>query len=157
ERVRAEQLARLLRRMPLFARLGETDLLAIVGSMRRVGLKKGLHLFSEGDAGNAAYFVGQGQVQRLIRTVYARELSENEGGPGEPASALLGLEDHAEPGEPITVTHEHLAGLVGTSRQTTTLILNEWKREGIVELGRQKITLLDRKRLAARATPGHAR
>lgn len=51
--------------------------------------------------------------------------------------------------EQVRLTHEQIAALVGTSRETTTKILGEFAERGLVRLGRGRITLLDRDRLAA--------
>jgi CRP/FNR family cyclic AMP-dependent transcriptional regulator len=51
----------------------------------------------------------------------------------------------------ISLTHEQLAALAGTSRETTTKILNEYADQGLLRLGRGKITILDLPRLASEA------
>ena len=43
----------------------------------------------------------------------------------------------------VQVTHEQLAALVGTSRETTTKVLGELAARGVVGLGRGRITELD--------------
>lgn len=43
----------------------------------------------------------------------------------------------------VKLTHEQLAALAGTSRETTTKILNEYARQGLVSLGRGRIHILD--------------
>lgn len=45
-------------------------------------------------------------------------------------------------------THQDLAEMVGTYRETATLALNEFKGEGLITIGRKQITILDRNRLA---------
>jgi CRP-like cAMP-binding protein len=52
---------------------------------------------------------------------------------------------------PLVLTHEQIAALVGTSRETATKALGEFAEQGLVKLGRGKITILDRARLAAEA------
>jgi CRP/FNR family transcriptional regulator, cyclic AMP receptor protein len=42
----------------------------------------------------------------------------------------------------VAITHEQLAALVGTSRETTTKVLGELAEAGAVKLGRGKITVL---------------
>jgi CRP/FNR family transcriptional regulator, cyclic AMP receptor protein len=54
-------------------------------------------------------------------------------------------------GEQVRLTHEQIAALVGTSRETTTKVLGEFADLGLVRLGRGRITLIDRDRLAAEA------
>ncbi len=48
----------------------------------------------------------------------------------------------------VKLTHEQLAALAGTSRETTTKVLNEYADQGLVTLGRGRITVhsLDRLR-----------
>jgi CRP-like cAMP-binding protein len=43
----------------------------------------------------------------------------------------------------VKLTHEQLAALAGTSRETTTKILNEYATQGLVSLGRGRISILD--------------
>ena len=48
----------------------------------------------------------------------------------------------------VSLTHEQLAALAGTSRETTTKILGEFADQGLISLGRGRITLLDVDQLA---------
>ena len=50
--------------------------------------------------------------------------------------------------EQVAITHEQLAALAGTSRETTTKILGELAELGLISLGRGRITILDRPGLA---------
>ena len=50
-------------------------------------------------------------------------------------------------GTQVRLTHEQLAALAGTSRETTTKILGEYADQGLVSLGRGRINLLDLHRL----------
>jgi CRP/FNR family transcriptional regulator, cyclic AMP receptor protein len=43
----------------------------------------------------------------------------------------------------VALTHEQIAALVGTSRETATKILGEFADQGLIRLGRGRITLLD--------------
>lgn len=43
----------------------------------------------------------------------------------------------------VTLTHEQVAALVGTSRETATKVLGEFAVQGLIRLGRGRITLLD--------------
>lgn len=54
------------------------------------------------------------------------------------------LIDHA-------LTHQQLANLVGTTRETVTKILNEMKDNGLIDVRRHRITILDREELRSRA------
>ncbi len=72
------------------------------------------------------------------------------------ASTLCVLVDdqHRRPwgrGLQVSLTHEQLAALVGTSRETTTKILNEYAGRGLLRLGRGRLTVLDAGALAAAA------
>lgn len=62
------------------------------------------------------------------------------------AGALLRL---AESGPDATVraSHQELADLVGTYRETVTLTLNDFRERGLVELGRRAVRVLDRQGL----------
>jgi CRP-like cAMP-binding protein len=62
----------------------------------------------------------------------------------EPRSRLFGT------GRPeVRYTHEQLADMVGTYRETATKILNEFRLQGWVELRRGKIIVLDQDALAS--------
>jgi CRP/FNR family cyclic AMP-dependent transcriptional regulator len=49
----------------------------------------------------------------------------------------------------IKLTHEQLAALAATSRETTTKIFGEFAEQGLISLGRGRITILSRGRLSA--------
>ncbi|MBE1610006.1 Crp/Fnr family transcriptional regulator [Actinopolymorpha pittospori] len=49
----------------------------------------------------------------------------------------------------VMLTHEQLAALVGTSRETATKALNDLAERGLVRLGRGRITLIDPDGIAA--------
>jgi CRP-like cAMP-binding protein len=51
----------------------------------------------------------------------------------------------------VVLTHEQIAALVGTSRETATKALGEFAEQGLVKLGRGKIFIIDRTRLADEA------
>lgn len=44
---------------------------------------------------------------------------------------------------PVRLTHEPLAELTSTSRETATKILGEYAARGLVDLARRRITVLD--------------
>lgn len=46
-------------------------------------------------------------------------------------------------------THQHLADMLGTYRETVTQILNEWRSAGYLELSRKRIQLLNAEALGA--------
>ena len=61
------------------------------------------------------------------------------------ARRLVGLaEDY---GSEINVSQEELAVFVGASRESVNRQLQDWKNDGLLELGRSKIHLLDRQAL----------
>lgn len=48
----------------------------------------------------------------------------------------------------IKLSHQDLASIIGSTRETVTVVLGELQAEGLLELGRRKIVLLDMARLA---------
>ena len=52
-------------------------------------------------------------------------------------------------GSQIALTHEQIAALTGTSRETATKILDDYADRGLVRLGRGKLTILDAAAIAA--------
>ncbi len=48
----------------------------------------------------------------------------------------------------INLSHQDLANVIGSTRETVTVILGEWQAEGVLRLGRRKIVLLEPQRLA---------
>lgn len=47
----------------------------------------------------------------------------------------------------VPYTHEALAEMVGTYRETITRVLNEFRSAGLIELRRGKVVILDSERL----------
>jgi CRP-like cAMP-binding protein len=43
----------------------------------------------------------------------------------------------------VRTTHEALAEMIGTHRETTTKLLNEFRSQGLIELRRGKVLILD--------------
>ncbi len=69
--------------------------------------------------------------------------------PARLASLLLQLADE-QGGDDVTgLTHQDLAESVGTYRETATQVLNDLKADGLIEIGRKRITILDRARLTS--------
>ena len=66
---------------------------------------------------------------------------------------LIGDQAAAAPDGPvqISLTHGQIAALAATSRETTTKALGELAGQGVLRLGRGHVTVLDPRRLAARA------
>lgn len=70
------------------------------------------------------------------------------------AATLCRLARHA-PGEPVRLTHQQLAALVGATRERTTSALGELARHGLVGLRRGRILVHDSAGLAAYADGAH--
>lgn len=80
----------------------------------------------------------------------AEERLENmafKGIPARLASLLLRLSKEQGSEEIIGLTHQDLAESVGTYRETATQVLNDLKNEGLLEIGRKRIRILDREGL----------
>ncbi|WP_248512387.1 Crp/Fnr family transcriptional regulator [Streptomyces sp. D2-8] len=60
-----------------------------------------------------------------------------------PAGLLRSVGRHPQ----IALTHEQLAALAGTSRETCTKVLREYAEHGLLRLARGRITVLDAERL----------
>ncbi len=63
--------------------------------------------------------------------------------PARLASLLLHLCEEEETEEIYGYTHQDLAEAVGTYRETTTQILNEFKGQGLISIARKRINILD--------------
>ncbi len=89
---------------------------------------------------------------RLARAEERLEEMAFKGVPSRLASLLLRLAvDTDWRGRPILagLTHQQLAELAGTTRETITLTLNHFKTDGLIEIARKRITLLDSAGLSA--------
>jgi CRP-like cAMP-binding protein len=76
----------------------------------------------------------------------AEERLENmafKGIPARLASMLLRLSQEQGGLEITGLTHQDLAESVGTYRETATQVLNDLKSQGLIDIGRKRITLLD--------------
>lgn len=62
------------------------------------------------------------------------------------ARRLIELHGVFDGGE-IPLTQDDLAGITGSTRQTVNQLLTEWRDDGILELGRGRISVVDRARL----------
>jgi CRP/FNR family transcriptional regulator, cyclic AMP receptor protein len=72
--------------------------------------------------------------------------------PGRLAGLLLRLADDTDwRGRRVVtgLTHQQLAELVGSYRETVTLTLNQFRAAGCIEIGRRRIVLLDEDELSA--------
>ena len=82
----------------------------------------------------------------------AEERLENmafKGIPARLASLLLRLSEEQASIDITGLTHQDLAESVGTYRETATQVLNDLKNDGLIEIGRKRITILDGERLGA--------
>jgi CRP-like cAMP-binding protein len=65
--------------------------------------------------------------------------------PARLASLLLRLADEQGDGKEVTgYTHQDLGEMLGTYRETITQTLNDFKAEGLVDISRKRVTLIDR-------------
>lgn len=125
---------------------------AVVCVMSRADVHR-LLLSDQRIAIRIAEFLGgrlAGMEQRLTETVFKSV-------PQRIASSLHTLaadsprEGVLTRGQQIRLTHEQLAALVGTSRETTSKVLEEYAEQGLVRLGRGHITILDMPGIEAEA------
>jgi CRP/FNR family cyclic AMP-dependent transcriptional regulator len=96
------------------------------------------------------------QVALRILEVTGKRLREAEerlenmafkGIPARLASLLLRLAEEQGTDEISGLTHQDLAESVGTYRETATQVLNDLKSQGLIEIGRKRIKLLESMRL----------
>lgn len=97
------------------------------------------------------------QVALRILEVTGKRLREAEerlenmafkGIPARLASLLLRLAEEQGNDEISGLTHQDLAESVGTYRETATQVLNDLKAQGVIEIGRKRIKVVDSIRLA---------
>lgn len=69
--------------------------------------------------------------------------------PARLAALLLRLCEEKESRALEGFTHQHLADMLGTYRETVTQILNEWRGEGYLELSRKRIEIRNAEELRA--------
>ncbi|MDC0935755.1 Crp/Fnr family transcriptional regulator [Pirellulales bacterium] len=82
------------------------------------------------------YLLFRSNRERLVHLLL--ELAERY---GRPTDEGIGLR--------IKLSHQDLASIIGSTRETVTVVLGELQSEGLITLGRRRVTLLDLKRLAA--------
>ncbi len=68
--------------------------------------------------------------------------------PARLASLLLRLSAERNSPDILGMTHQDLAETIGTYRETATQVLNDMKTQGLIEIGRKRITICDPERLA---------
>jgi len=135
---------------------------AIFGEMALIG--QGMHnSFAEAVEDCVLCVMSRDDVERLLMTkpqvalrlfeVLGRRLKEAEARleaiafksiPARLASLLLQLADEAGSDTIVGHTHQDLGEQIGTYRETTTQTLNNLKAMGLLDIGRKRITLLDR-------------
>ncbi len=139
---------------------------AIFGEMALIG--QGMHnTFAEATEDSVICVMSRDDVERLLMTkprvalrifeVLGERLKEAEsrqeeiafkGIPARLASLLLQLSEREDSNVITGLTHQDLGEQVGTYRETTTQTLNTFKSEGLIDIGRKRITILDREGLA---------
>ncbi len=143
---------------------------SVFGEMALIG--QGMHnTFAEATEECVLCVMSRDDLERLLVTkpkvalrifeTLGRRLKEAElrleeiafkGIPARLASLLLQLADEQGSDRITGLTHQDLGEQIGTYRETTTQTLNIFKTEGLIEIGRKRITILDReglKRIAA--------
>ena len=68
--------------------------------------------------------------------------------PARLASLLLRLSAERNSADILGMTHQDLAETIGTYRETATQVLNDMKAQGLIAIGRKRITICDPERLA---------
>jgi len=95
-------------------------------------------------------------IGRRILALTRKRLSDAEarledmafkGIPARLASLLLRLAADQGDDSISGLTHQDLAETIGTYRETATQVLNDLKTDGLIEIGRKRITILDAERL----------
>jgi CRP/FNR family cyclic AMP-dependent transcriptional regulator len=132
---------------------------SVFGEMSLIG--QGMHgTFAEAADECTLCVMSRTDVERLIRDhpevsvslleVMAKRLSDAEerladvaykSVPARIATTLLRLA--GDDNEPVRLSHQDIADMVGTYRETTTRILNELRVEGLIELKRMQISIVD--------------
>ena len=102
-------------------------------------------------------------IGRRILALTQRRLTDAEsrledmafkGIPARLASLLLRLSADQDSNSITGLTHQDLAETIGTYRETATQVLNDLKADGLIEIGRKRITILDADRLRDIAETG---
>jgi CRP-like cAMP-binding protein len=84
---------------------------------------------------------------RLRETEARLEEIGFKGIPARLASLLLQLADEGGGDNVTGMTHQDLGEQIGTYRETTTQTLNMFKANGLIDIGRKRITILNREKL----------
>jgi CRP/FNR family cyclic AMP-dependent transcriptional regulator len=138
---------------------------AVFGEMALIG--QGMHnTFAEATEDCVLLVMSREDVERLLVTkpkvalrifeALGSRLKETEarleeiafkGIPARLASLLLQLADEHGSDTITGLTHQDLGEQIGTYRETTTQTLNTFRADGLIDIGRKRITILDRERL----------
>ena len=138
---------------------------AVFGEMALIG--QGMHnTFAEATEDCVLCVMSREDVERLLVTkpkvalrifeALGDRLKETEarleelafkGIPARLASLLLQLADERGSDTITGMTHQDLGEQIGTYRETTTQTLNAFKADGLIEIGRKRIKILDREGL----------
>jgi CRP-like cAMP-binding protein len=138
---------------------------SIFGEMALVG--QGMHnTFAESIEECVLCVMSRDDVERLLMSkpmvalrifeVMGRRLREAEtrleeiatkGIPARLASLLLQLAEEKGSDTIVGLTHQDLGEQIGTYRETTTQTLNGFKTQGLIEIGRKRIKILDHEAL----------
>ncbi len=78
------------------------------------------------------------QVEKQLEDIAFKSI------PARLAGLLLRLSRESRDGSVVGFTHQTLGEMLGTYRETTTQILNEFKAAGLIDIGRKRIDILDR-------------
>jgi len=78
------------------------------------------------------------QVEKQLEDIAFKSI------PARLAGLLLRLSRESRDGSVVGFTHQALGEMLGTYRETTTQILNEFKAAGLIDIGRKRIDILDR-------------
>ena len=65
--------------------------------------------------------------------------------------AIFLWDEYVRGGDVISLTHDEIARYIGSAREVVTKVLKYFVQEGIVSLGRGRITVTDKEKLRARA------
>ena len=138
---------------------------AVFGEMALIG--QGMHnTFAEATEDCILIVMSREDVERLLITkprvalrifeAMGNRLKETEarleaiafkGIPARLASLLLQLAGERESDTIQGLTHQDLGERIGTYRETTTQTLNSFKSDGLIDIGRKRIRILDREGL----------
>ena len=143
-----QRVAEHLRRLPLFARLPESELAELGERVRTKTFRRGETIFRKDDPGAHLYMV----LETLARTI--RRLSDRVEDlifldvPSRVAKYLLDLARSSGDGTELTLTQDELAAFIGASRVSVNRVLGDLERREIISIRRRRIAIRDADRLA---------